>query len=85
MSISAGRQSRMSHQVMDEPTTSTTQYLILVNGRHGWRNVGVAVYRTPEAARKAALDGNTSPVAPGAEWRIVRSVSTWETVDTSGM
>lgn len=83
--MNATRQNRMSFQVMDEPITSTVRYLIQVKVRgEYWRTTDQA-FSTPEAARQAALDGNSSPVPLSREWRIVRSVSTWETVDTSGM
>lgn len=84
MAINAARKARMSNQIMEAATTASTKYLIQYAAHGEWRCVG-DVYKTPEDARSAALNSNTSPVPMARKWRIVRSISTWETVDTSGM
>lgn len=81
MTSNANLAARMSHQTTDAPTDTNTAYLIQAMFAGSWVTVG-GPYQTPDAARAAALAGAVTAVA---DWRIVLAVSTWTTVDTSGM
>lgn len=80
--VSEVRKRRIANQVTkpysSKPRTAYQIQVFRITA-NAWHTLPVR-FRTEEEAVAAALDGNTTPVGPAAQWRIIRTVSSYEVI-----